>query len=698
MRFGRRGLRFWLEESAARSWFDLPEGGAPCYPAVEPGAKELLKVFEEAAKAIDAQTEKAQGLLKKHVPKDADEAQELDKDLAWCQTMGASATRALWEKYKPQLEHELLACIHSGVGQVAYSPPIPGSPTESPALTGSLGPLAYRLASLGRKPYAELDHNKWIKGVVGNLQDLKATKNAAGFDLAGEVIENFSALLKRVFWVSAEQRNASSRSDGEVLHDEFRKWQFEKSLLPHYVTLHFQELVCNLVYLWVRRGRLLEQPTFDHHHENRQGRIVTARWSSINGDDASLKTWQQACVLARLSNDLAAHLPPDHLPHEARLRVMGTTLYGLSLGHLHRFYEAHRRFNEAKALLTKGEHGNDSLEFSIVDLRRGEVLLIEAKLLGEITDALDEWAALLKGSSRHEDGRCPDAIDAFRWHTVVDLFELAGAPGSAKLSARKRGQGDADYRKALKKAVERDGENQARKKARQLWLDEYLQRPLQHSDGELWLEENPADICRRLHLARLDAAWLTLENAERLLSGQSHSSLWWSNLHTLQLRLFAEHRFIEDWDKQGRLYRIVAMRRQQSHQNYVEAIFRKGLGTAPENRDHFVRLLGYFYLALRHAFFADKLQRNSARTPESLTRQCREEFRKRMENILASVQDEWACENAKWFREKAENAHPSDLHEEFCKDIWEAYAWPWPIRRPKAPRGKWGSAVGEDPR
>lgn len=663
LRFGRRGLRFWLEESAARSWFDLDDSSQPAiYPEVKPGANELLKVLEAAAKAIDEQTKIALASLKDYRKEHPEEAPELADDVTWCSRQPgeeAGKTQALWERYKGQLEHELLACIHSGVGQASYSPPLP-PPAEHPrSPPSSLAPLANRLAAIGRKWYGEVDHDAWVERVLKDATALNESEGAVPFGLAPEVIESLCDLIQSSFRrvrdhagspAAIQASSPISKSDGEVLHNHFRNWQFSKSLHSRFVTLHVQELICNLVYVWVRRGRFLEQPLFDHCAAGFDARDDAGRWRSLQGEDTNhrLHVWQQACILARLGTDFAAHLPPDDLPQEARLRVMGTTLYGLAMGHLHRFYEAHRRFNEAKALLTKGDHANDPLEFSIVDLRRGEVLLIEAKLLGEIACALDQWIAILDQSSVP---RCN--IEIVRWHKAVELFELAGVPRPVDPPAQKPDETETAHWERVRHAVSPFFEEFAPDvRARKLWIDQYLQRPL-YPECEHWITENPAEVCRRLHMARLDEAWLTLENAERMLSGRSHSGLWWSNLHTLQLRLFAEHRFIDEWARKGRLYRIVAMRRQQSHQNYVEAIFRKGLGTAPENRDHFARLLGYFHLALRHAMFADELQRNSARPAEAVAQQCCVRFKERMRELLMSVKSKWARDNAEWFETAA---------------------------------------------
>ena len=65
---------------------------------------------------------------------------------------------------------------------------------------------------------------------------------------------------------------------------------------------------------------------------------------------------------------------------------------------------------------------------------------------------------------------------------------------------------------------------------------------------EVWHPDEETDMIERLlslHVAKRDEASLALEDAERLFSGKSHAVDLWCQLRTLQLRVFAEHHFLD---------------------------------------------------------------------------------------------------------------------------------------------------------
>lgn len=248
------------------------------------------------------------------------------------------------------------------------------------------------------------------------------------------------------------------------------------------------------------------------------------------------RKWAMVCMLCRTSLELASHLHPFFQAQEAAQRIKALTLYGLALGSLNRFTEAHRRLNEANALLSKTDLGRESVEFAIIKLRRAEVHLLEAKLVAQVHEALSK-----EGKEGFSAG---GAFDVNKW-----IFKVIS---------------DSDDESASK----------AMDQIRQLYLG------IETAEGVTKTVETNDILTRllNLHYAKLDEAWLSLENAERFLSGQTHASLWWTQLYVLQTRVFAEHH--PKWLKEGgqRVVRTMPCRVRRGRVQQVADLFRRGMG------------------------------------------------------------------------------------------------------------------------
>ena len=96
--------------------------------------------------------------------------------------------------------------------------------------------------------------------------------------------------------------------------------------------------------------------------------------------------WTGVCALSWLALDLCQELPPALGVADSRLRIGASTLYGLALGRLGRFFEAHRRLNEAHGWLSKTDARLDPLEVAIIEIRRAEVHVLEAARLRRLLD------------------------------------------------------------------------------------------------------------------------------------------------------------------------------------------------------------------------------------------------------------------------------------------------------------------------
>jgi hypothetical protein len=78
------------------------------------------------------------------------------------------------------------------------------------------------------------------------------------------------------------------------------------------------------------------------------------------------------CLATELMRHICDH---DFLQRE---NALIRTNYGVLLGNMRRFVEAHRRLNEASAFLKQSGESPDSISWAIIDLRRAEVQLTEA--------------------------------------------------------------------------------------------------------------------------------------------------------------------------------------------------------------------------------------------------------------------------------------------------------------------------------
>ena len=97
--------------------------------------------------------------------------------------------------------------------------------------------------------------------------------------------------------------------------------------------------------------------------------------------------------------------------------------------------------------------------------------------------------------------------------------------------------------------------------------------------------------------ALLDDAWNCLDSAERSLSGQSHSSLWWGRLVALRLRVYSQH---EEHGPDGNtLQGTLAFRRRLQPEYYLDQLFDRGLLISPSARPRQLRCIRLYLVAYR---------------------------------------------------------------------------------------------------
>lgn len=92
----------------------------------------------------------------------------------------------------------------------------------------------------------------------------------------------------------------------------------------------------------------------------------------------SRRRWYDVAALAGAFIRLSWHLPPEDVELQNRFHVTVRSLLGLSFAYLGRFFESHRRYEEASAFLANTTSAGESVNWGILDLRRCESLICEA--------------------------------------------------------------------------------------------------------------------------------------------------------------------------------------------------------------------------------------------------------------------------------------------------------------------------------
>ncbi len=91
-----------------------------------------------------------------------------------------------------------------------------------------------------------------------------------------------------------------------------------------------------------------------------------------------------------------------------------------------------------------------------------------------------------------------------------------------------------------------------------------------------------------------------MESAERILSGKSHSSLWWGRLITLRLKAIAIHPNTKGLTETGiQNTRSLSFRRKMRHRQYLEDFLLKGYLVSPGDQHRRLRIIREFLEAKR---------------------------------------------------------------------------------------------------
>ncbi|MBL9188788.1 MAG: hypothetical protein JNK23_14995 [Opitutaceae bacterium] len=346
--------------------------------------------------------------------------------------------------------------------------------------------------------------------------------------------------------------------EGRFFDAQLKKWRnaalSETRNKPRQL-LTLAQTVFELAYTHVRRAKMLQHAAKSSESEQLRPTLD------------SRVLWVEVCGLCWLALNLCYYLPPALLVQDAHLRIKTLTLYGLALGWLGRFHEAHRNLDEAHAWLSKLHTTIDPIELGIIKVRQAEVHVLEATRLRRLLDLF------------------------------CNLGESAGITFTETVLKRLNHES-----RPLRQKI-----HSANSTVAAQWFERYLNDP---KHGEKTPEDRPrakSEIVAELyraHCASLDNAWMVLEGAERGLSGKSHPAIWWGRLHSLRLRVIAEHW----WPKESRLfsdlqlvpYRTLAFRKPQDHLKAIEKIYRAGRLAARPAPFYQLRFVDYAHSAIEH--------------------------------------------------------------------------------------------------
>lgn len=289
-------------------------------------------------------------------------------------------------------------------------------------------------------------------------------------------------------------------------------------------------------------------------------------------------TWIASTICCNLGIDLCKHLPASNLAYEVRSKIKMHSIYSVGLANLGRFFEANRHLNEAQGLLSKWQGATEE-DHAVISIRRAEVKVTECR-----------WIAMfLSPELELNDGNCiklrrDDEENLF----IAPDFKM-GAVRCWMLSQMAKCVKECVKDKELK--VLPPSIFEAFRKARPVGLDSMTAEEAMDACGR-WRQSAQSKL-EALMSSVLDEAVRSLEIAEKNLGGSSQSSLWWSRLHTLRLRVYGLLNYIPETAE------LCIVFRKQSADNGIFRNFLSAKRIAGEDDFRKLRALKYFLHANR---------------------------------------------------------------------------------------------------
>lgn len=290
--------------------------------------------------------------------------------------------------------------------------------------------------------------------------------------------------------------------------------------------------------------------------------------------------WLATCILCSAAQDVASHIDPALGGFTMRETSKALTIYGLALSRLHRFSEAHRRWNEAEAILRHSGVADMQVLRGIIELRRAEGYLLESRLAIQI--------------GRHTHKNLPDSL----------------RPLVCKVGIKedmKNGALDEFIKNLAESCVGPDATGLKQ------WITRHCGMSHKSHDSQC---ERVVRRMVRLHLSRIGDAWRCLENAQRLFAGKTHSPRWWSRLYSLQLRCYAEQessveleKLLKEADQEQdqRVFRTLPFRIRRDVAYHITRLLDRGQVANSEGAHPKLTLLDYALRAFKFRKLEDDL-------------------------------------------------------------------------------------------
>ena len=346
----------------------------------------------------------------------------------------------------------------------------------------------------------------------------------------------------------------------------------------------------HLAYGHMRRAKVIDREYFAWTMAGRGspdkalpfGSDCPIEWGLTLDHQESTALWLQTAVLCRCVLEYCSYMPPAMLEYDLSIQVSAITNHGLASGHVGRYFEAHRRLNEADAFLSKLPRRVDSTELAVVRLRQAEIHLQEGEFLERLRILLQEaeevaplWEKYHK--VREKRRQAEPNHEEIMTEVLQDVeIRKKVSPGN---EAKRKFLFESPAVNFLKGGPVKSRSEKGIDTVFQQWFAYYQIPNFSVSEGSGAAQQHLERISR----ARIDDAWASIESAERLLSGRTRTSQWWGRLCTLKLRVFGRYR-------RNCAFRLLAFRRQIDYAEELTRVFRLGLSVWPDDPYRRIRL------------------------------------------------------------------------------------------------------------
>ena len=538
LRVGRKSLHFWLDYPAAKPWFDPDQIDVILGKVEVQRAKFFVNHIEDNDPNQFGSSSYTSGLLR-----------ELRLEMKSC-----------WDVFNRQ----------TGFSGSAYdaTPPldaIPEMATNIIIKDNGFDDWRQNKSDLPYLEKADIFHKEidlWRRSEEhkGNREDICIQSRS-----------NDSWKLNNIL-LMLEKDEKDPHPDGIILYKELRSycrnslWKMDAFRNISYVITILE----SLAYDHIRRAKIVEDAvTID---------TLIERKYLIPSPPQSRSLWRQVSIISKIALAICSIAPPAIYEFELSQRVKLYGYHGLALGHLGRFFEAHRCFNEAAAILSKLDSRADTVDLAVLKLRRAEIHLMEANQIQairhwtvEAKDYKGKFEEFIASGGDHLDGTIVALVEKIRFHYSDSKVDQ-----------------DISLSWLLYKYIENSSPNVRESVLKKISITEdYFQLVRQFIQyyGQRNAFQYDQMIC-----AKVDDAWSAIESAERLLSCQSRTSRSWGRLCALKLQIIAYH-------PPNKHFRMLPTRRQIVMDDDLRHFLRHGLAVWPDDPFRRIRLADYFFAA-----------------------------------------------------------------------------------------------------